>query len=347
MTGKYNFRNYTGFGVLSPRETTFGHIFQQSGYATCAVGKWQLWGHSDARGRRGQGVYPDNAGFDEYCLWQIEERKERYADPYLYRNSRVPEAFPEQFGPDLCCDYLCDFIERRKEQPFLAYYPMMLTHDPFVPTPDSPEWLTGRRNQQDIRFFGHMVTYMDKIIGRIATHLDRLRLTEKTLLIFLSDNGTHRSVTSKLGDKIIQGAKGRPTDAGTRVPLIASWPGVIPKAQVSSDLVDTTDFLPTIVEAAGIPIPEDFSSDGRSFVPQLRGESGNPREWVFCHYDPDWGSFCRARFVRDQRWKLYEDGRFFDIPADSLEENPIPQGSGTDEAEATRARFRKVLDRMQ
>ena len=346
MTGKYNFRNYTGFGVLSPKENTFGHLFQRSGYATCVVGKWQLWGYNNARGKRGQGVYPDKAGFDEYCLWQIEDRQERYADPYLYVNSRTPESFPGQYGPDVCCDYLCDFIERKKDEPFFAYYPMILTHDPFVPTPRSPEWLTGQRGQKDDRFFGDMVSYMDEIVGRIAAHLEKLGLHRNTLLLFLSDNGTHRRITSQLGEQSIQGGKGRPTDAGTRVPLIANWPGTIPASQISSDLVDTTDFLPTIADAAGIQLPDDFHADGRSFMPQLRGETGNPRDWVFCHYYPDWGSFSGAVFVRDHRWKLYENGDLFDIPADPLEKNPIPQESGSDEAEAARTRFLKVLDKM-
>ncbi len=347
MTGKYNFRNYTGFGILSPKETTFGHIFQKAGYATCVVGKWQLWGFSNARGKRGKGVYPDQAGFHEYCLWQIEEREERYADPYLYLNRRSPRVFSGQYGPDLCCDYLCDFMTRKRDVPFFIYYPMILTHSPFLPTPDSPEWKEGRRKLQDRRFFSDMVSYADKIVGRIVAQLDRLGLRQTTLLIFLGDNGTDRGISSRLGDRTIQGAKGLPTDGGTRVPLIANWPGVIPGNQESLDLVDTTDFLPTMAEAAGISLSPYEPLDGRSFFPQLCGQVGSPREWVFCHYDPEWGSFMKTRFTRDQRWKLYEDGRLFDISADVLEENPIEPGEGIPEARKAREKLQRVLNQLR
>jgi arylsulfatase A-like enzyme len=119
---------------------------------------------------------------------------------------------------------------------------------------------------------------------------------------------------------------------------------VIQEGQVLEDLVDTTDFLPTIAAVAGASLPSEVEIDGRSFLPRLRGEPGDPREWVFCHYDPDWGSFERARFVRDQRWKLYDDGRLFDVPADPLEGRPLEPGTETDEASSARQRLQTVLD---
>jgi arylsulfatase A len=64
------------------------------------------------------------------------------------------------------------------------------------------------------------------------------------------------------------------------VPLIASWPGRIAAGKVCADLVDTTDFLPTLCEAAGVAVPAEMKVDGRSFLPQLRGEKGTPREWI-------------------------------------------------------------------
>lgn len=346
MTGQYNFRNYNGFGVLSPGEKTFAHCLKQAGYATCVVGKWQLWGYNDARGNRGLGVYPDEAGFDEYCLWQIEERGERYADPLLYRNQRKPEQFEGRYGPDVCVDYLCDFLSRNREKPFLVYYPMILTHDPFVPTPLSPEW-SGNRKQGDPKFFADMVAYMDRLVGRIADELDRLGLRDNTLILFLGDNGTHRSITSRIGDRVIQGGKGTPTDAGTRVPLVANWPGTIPGGQVRDDLVDTTDFLPTLLELTGTAALPGMKLDGRSFLPQLKGQTGNPRDWVFCHYDPEWGSWEKSRFARDRRWKLYDDGRLYDIPADTLEAQPISPGEETSiTAREARIRLQEVLDSM-
>ncbi len=346
MTGRYNFRNYIGFGVLKPGERTFGHMMQEAGYGTCVVGKWQLWGANDSRGMGGKGVYPDEAGFDEYCLWQVEEIGDRYADPLMYRNSRVPETVTGGYGPDVATEYLLDFIEGREGRPFFAYYPMILPHDPFMPTPDSPEWAEGDRRQRDPRFFAHMVAYMDKLVGRITGKLDELGIRENTLVVFLADNGTNRGITSSTIRGDVTGHKGFPDDAGTRVPLIANWPGVIPGGQVIDDLVDTTDFLPTIAAAAGAPLPAGVELDGRSFLPQLKAEAGDPREWIFCHYDPDWGSFSRSRFARDQRWKLYDDGRLFDVPVDPREEHPLEEGSEGPEASAARQSLQEVLDSL-
>jgi arylsulfatase A len=347
LTGQYNFRNYIGFGVLKPGERTFGHMMQDAGYATCIVGKWQLWGANNARGFGGQGVYPDEAGFDEYCLWQIEQIGNRYADPQMYVNSRERVDVPAGYGPDVASNYLMDFVERHRDQPFLAYYPMILPHDPFMPTPDSLEWATGDRTQRNRRFFADMVAYTDTIVGRIARKLDDLGIREDTLLMFVGDNGTSRNITSPTTQGDVRGHKGFPDDGGTRVPFIANMPGTIPAGQVLDDLVDTTDFLPTIADATGAVLPSDGPLDGQSFLPRLRGEQGSARQWVFSHYDPDWGAFEKSRFARNQRWKLYDDGRLFDVEADVLEMSPIAPGAGGPEAESARRLLQPVLGRLQ
>jgi len=176
-----------------------------------------------------------------------------------------------------------------------------------------------------------MVAYMDKIVGRIISRLGELGLRENTLVLFTGDNGTHKSIKSRMADGIIQGDKGNTTDGGTRVPLIANQPGVIRSGKVCGDLVDFSDFVPTLAEATGVELPGNMKVDGRSFLPQLRGEKGNPREWIFCHYDPK---------LRDKRWKLYDSGDLYDVPADTLEKNPNPTGRQAAEA---RKRLQKVL----
>ena len=123
----------------------------------------------------------------------------------------MPDDYVEdRYGPDICCDYLLDFIERHRDVPFFAYYPMILVHAPFVPTPDSPEWRDrGRRGEQDTRYFADMVAYADKLVGRIVEKLEVLDLLENTLVMFTSDNGTHRTITSQLeGGVDIVGGKG-------------------------------------------------------------------------------------------------------------------------------------------
>src|SRR5207248_1478238 len=132
--------------------------------------------------------------------------------------------------------YARDFITRHKDRPFFLYYPMVLTHGPYEPTPDSPDYGgrgTARRQRQRAgdngidRHFADMVEYMDKMIGKLVAHLDQLGLRENTLVLFLGDNGTGKGTRSMMGDKLVVGGKGDMTEAGMRVPLIANWPGKV------------------------------------------------------------------------------------------------------------------------
>jgi arylsulfatase A len=345
MTGQYNFRNYVNFGVLDPKQKTFAHLLRDCGYATCVVGKWQLYGSVNQSAEvRGTGILPQQAGFDEHCLWQVKGRGSRYKDPVMVQNGKTLDGLEGKYGPDVSCDYALNFMERHKTGPFLLYFPMALVHSPFVPTPESEDWKKPEQ-KNNTKYFADMVAYMDKIVGRIVGKLDEFGLREKTLILFVGDNGTARNIRSKIDDRVIRGGKGLTTDAGMHVPMIANRPGVIPAGKVCGDLVDFSDFVPTFAEASGAEIPIDMPIDGRSFLPQLRGEKGNPREWIFCHYEPKWIGINKAvRFVRDRRWKLYDGGELYDVPADTLEQNPNPPGP---EAMAARKRLQAVLDSIK
>jgi arylsulfatase A len=346
MTGQYNFRNYTNFGVLDPKQKTFGHLLQRCGYTTCVVGKWQLYGSVDQSEKvRGTGSLPRQAGFDEHCLWQVKNRGSRYKNPIVVQNGRDLEGLESKYGPDVFTDYAIDFIERHKSKPFFLYFPMALVHNPFVPTPDSYGWYE-KEQKQDNKYFADMVTYTDKLVGRIVKQVDELGLRKNTLVIFTGDNGTNRNIKSKMSDgQIIQGDKGNTTDAGTRVPFIASWPGVIPEGKVCGDLVDFSDFVPTFADLTGASAAKGMILDGQSFLPQLCGKKGKPRKWIFCHYEPKWlGRKNAVRFVRDKRWKLYDNGNLIDISSDVLEKNPNPAGP---DAALARRRLQTVLDSIR
>ncbi|MEP4808153.1 MAG: sulfatase-like hydrolase/transferase [Luteolibacter sp.] len=155
MTGNYNFRNYTHFGYLSPDEKTFGILMQEAGYKTAIAGKWQLNGLYDPEvfADHADNTRVNKAGFDEYALWQVTEEKkakdggERYWSPPLEINGKfvTAEENRDQYGPNIMSDFVCDFIERNQDQPFFVYYPTVLMHDPFVPTPDTiGNWIVGR-----------------------------------------------------------------------------------------------------------------------------------------------------------------------------------------------------------
>jgi arylsulfatase A len=343
MTGRYNFRNYFMFGYLELAEVTFGHALQTNGYSTCIAGKWQL----------GNGIEgPLHAGFDEYCLWQIYNsfagkvvKGPRFAGPLIYQNSKVLKNTKDKYGPDIVSDYIVDFIERKKDQPFFVYYPMILTHSPFMPTPDSPEWATDR-NQKDNKFFGDMVAYMDKIVGKIINKLEEQGLRENTLVMFIGDNGTNKSITSQFKGKKFKGGKGEMTDAGMHVPFIANWPTVVPAGKVNPNLIDFSDFFPTIMELTKTKIPKKLIIDGKSFLSQLKGEKATPREWIYSSYfgrDPH----KVRRMVQDKKYKLYDDGSFYDIEADLLEKKPMDNRDITTHAAEIKSRFENVLQKLQ
>ena len=204
---------------------------------------------------------------------------------------------------------------------------MILVHSPFVKTPDSKPLLgksaprLGPQGKQ--RNFEDMMAYMDKMVGRVVAKTKVLGIADRTLILFCGDNGTHRSIESRLHGKTIVGGKGSMKDSGTRVPLIAAWPGVIPAGKTCDDLVDFSDMLPTCLQAAGVAVPDGL--DGRSFLPQLQGQPGRPRDWIYCFYCPRPERTPPQRFVRNQRWKLYGDGRLYHVAIDVKEKVDLSQ----------------------
>ncbi|MDA1120192.1 MAG: sulfatase-like hydrolase/transferase [Bacteroidetes bacterium] len=328
MTGLYNYRNYDFFGHLNSDQYTFGNLMKEAGYSTCVAGKWQLNGlaYKDTLTWWNDNTRPNQFGFDEYCLWQLTKtgkEGERYAKPLIEQNGTILPTNADSYGPDIFTNYILDFLERKKEKPFFIYYPMVLVHDPFVPTPDSEEWSNeSMRYEKDTSYFNDMVEYADKLVGRIVAKLKALDIDENTIIIFTGDNGTHPTIYTKTVKNVIRGAKGNTIDAGTHVPLIISWPKNITEGFVFDELIEFSDFFPTLADIAG----KEVKSDGRSFYPLLKGTNYDPRTTAFVHYDPKWGAnvnMFRNQFVRTVDYKLYQDGKFFDLAQDKLEKRPL------------------------
>jgi arylsulfatase A len=342
MTGRYNVRNYINFGNMDPQAATFANLLKQAGYATCIAGKWQL----------GQDLgLPKKFGFDEHCLWQHTRRPPRYANPGLEINGVEKNYTDGEYGPDLVNDYALDFITRKKDGPFFLYYPMMLTHAPYQPTPDSRDWdpkAQGEQVNMKPEHFADMVAYMDKLIGKLVARLDSLGIRDNTLLVFVGDNGTGRGTRSMMGDRLVIGGKGTTTDAGMHVPLIVSWPGKIMAGRVCSDLVDSTDFLPTILDAAGVVTPSTLKLDGRTFLPQILGAEGQPRDWIYSWYSPRQSADMTVReFAFNHRYKLYRSGEFFDLRNDAEEKQPLKIASLEGEAAVAAKLLQGALDEFR
>ena len=295
MTGQYNVRNYVKFGWLDREQTTFAHQLKAAGYATAIAGKWQLGRDKDS---------PQHFGFEQSCLWQHtrsgrsnEDGKNidrRFVNPQLEFNGVEKDFTNGEYGPQVCTDFICDFIDKNKKKPFLVYYPMILTHCPFDPTPDSTDWdpkrlgsttYKGDRNDPQ-RHFRDMVAYADKAVGQIVSQLEKSGVRDNTLIIFTGDNGTDTPIVTPWNGKKVVGGKGTMSDTGTRVPLIVNWPAGIRKAgRVVDDLVEFTDVFPTICEVTTAKLPKNHPGDGASIVPVLRNQAGaRKKDWVYIWY---------------------------------------------------------------
>lgn len=341
MTGRSNAENYVAFSILDPNVKTIGQYFHDAGYKTAIAGKWQLLGAQHYNKQfRYRGAWPEQCGFDAHCLWQVDQLGLRFWDPLLRVNGENKQFADEDYGPTIVNQFVLDFISANQSEPFFVYYPMILVHNPFLPTPDSP----ADRNRQKEKGnrqanFEDMVAYMDKMVGRVADHLNSLGLAEDTLVLFMGDNGTNKAIKSQLHGKTIVGGKGLTKDRGTHVPLIASWPGSAKSGHIVDDLIDFTDILPTALDAAGVSRPK--IAEGSSFVPQLRGEKGTPREFAYCYYWPRPEKGEPSRFVHDGHWKLYADGTLFNTDDDPDEKSPVPKRQNI------RQRLQAALDSVQ
>jgi arylsulfatase A-like enzyme len=200
--------------------------------------------------------------------------------------------------------------------------------------------------------YAEMISSMDDMVGRLVAALDQMGVRDNTLILFTTDNGTPAAsyltvndqgkmvrpkVVSARNGHVVPGGKGKFDDTGTRVPLIANWPGRIKPGQEVDDMVDLTDYLPTLSEVAGLE-DDGVPRDGISFAPVLLGQPDRARKrpWVFFELR---GTRC----VRSPRWKLYDDGRFFDLKNDPGEKDSLDQGRRDGEAERNFAELSRVL----
>jgi arylsulfatase A len=363
MTGLYNFRNYVKFGQLPITQKTFANYLSESGYRTGICGKWQLGGKADT---------VRQFGFDSHCLWHLDGRESRYWNPRVSRDGQLLNGLEEQFGPDIMTDFACNFISSDSQKPFFLYYPMTLPHWPFVPTPDSQSGgsrsLDGKYDgrQGGEEYFPDMVNYLDKLVGRIVTTLRDANQLDNTLLIFTCDNGCAINITSEMKGRQIQGGKASLPDNGTHVAMVAHWPSKFQQRGIQSQLVDFTDLLPTLCDVAGLG-RDQVKSDGYSLVPvftSAKHESG--RKWVYCHYIRNGfpkrpndqikestaikkqDSMIQAKtagtFVRNHRYKLYGDGRFYDTQSDVKETQPLSQFDK--KTAAVKAQLKAVHEKM-
>lgn len=351
LTGKYNFRNYTVWGIMDRTQRTLGNMYKDAGYATCYAGKWQLDG-GDTSVR--------TFGFDKYSIWQpYESRIEseigpRYKSPkILQEGSFLPDSQTlNKYSVDIFTRYITNFMDSNSTKPFFVYYSIPSCHSMFCPTPDDAEWTTFDYSKSDKKFFPSMVKYMDKQIGALQTKVSGSNYNRKTIFIYLGDNGSPKSITSKYNGYSIKGEKGFTTTYGTHVPLIFYCPGVVPAGTTTSQLVDLTDFMPTLANLSGIPVPTTYGTlDGKDFSQLATGTTtASSRDYVFLHFRPALnpnGTSRLSRYAGTSNYKLYDiSGKFYNVITDIEEKYPLTDASLTPAELQTKQYLQQVISTM-
>jgi arylsulfatase A-like enzyme len=263
---------------LPLEETTIAEAFKAAGYATASIGKWHL-------GTAGSDqYYPEKQGFDVNIAGTDKPQPSTYYAPYNIPTLK-PEGKPGEYLTDRLGDEAVKWIESVKDKPFFLYLPHFAVHLPLQGRAD----LTAKYEKKIREGLNHknaayaaMNESLDTAVGRVRAKLAELKLTEKTIVIFTSDNGGRVPTTSNVPLRV---GKASAYEGGVRVPLIVYWPGVTKPGSVSDAPVITMDLFPTVVEMAGLPAAAAKTAvDGTSFASVLRGSGKPTRDTMFWHY---------------------------------------------------------------
>ena len=254
------------------RFRTLAQVLRSGGYQTSVTGKWQL------AALEFHPLHCQDAGFDSWCVWQIWKagaKTTRYWQPCFNHDGVIREDIADRFGPDVLADYVIDRMQTavNAQQPFFIQHNMLLPHWPIVQMPADQE--AAREGS-----VAAMISTMDGLCGRILAAVDELGVANRTVVIFMGDNGTDVKQSRQTAAGPVSGGKTDLNDAGTHIPLLVRWPGTVPRSSVCSDLVDIVDLFPTLCEITQTPLPPGAAPDGLSFAASLTGTGHSARQWV-------------------------------------------------------------------
>jgi arylsulfatase A-like enzyme len=287
---------------------TVAEMLKKAGYTTGAFGKWGL-GYPGSEGE------PNSQGFDEFYGYNCQRLAHNYYPYFLRHNDKKvilagnEDRKTGQYAPDLIQEQALEFIEANKDKPFFLFVPHVIPHaellvpddeivgsyrgqfpeTPYKGIDDGPNYKRGGYGSAGTprANFAAMVTRLDRYVGEILGKLRELRLDEKTLVIFTSDNGPHKEggadpdFFKSFGP--LRGYKRDLYEGGIRVPMIARWPGTIREDSLSGHVSAFWDVLPACCELAGIESPDGI--DGISFVPTLLGQKNRQRKHEFLYWE--------------------------------------------------------------
>jgi arylsulfatase A-like enzyme len=352
MTGRYPARihltNWIGqkgdsrsLAHLPLSEVTIAEALKQAGYATGMVGKWHLGGPD---------YYPGKQGFDHAVGAPYGGMP--WGGYHLPNQMELPDAKEGEYLTDHLTDAGIAFIEANRNRPFFLYQSYYSVHIPIEGRADLTTKHAARARKEGLDFnpaYAAMIESLDDGVGRILAALDRLGLTERTVVIFFSDNGgsSHRygkknDVTS---NQPLRMGKGFLYEGGIRTPLVVQYPPRVPAGSVSSEIVVSIDFFPTILDLVGAEQAPEQILDGVSLRPILEDPTAQlGREAIYFHFphrSPNGGR--QGSVVRSGAYKLidfYGQRRreLYNLADDIAESNDL--------AEADPARTRELYSML-
>lgn len=306
-------------------EVTLANVLKPAGYVSASIGKWHLGG---------QEYWPEKRGFDVNVGGAAAG-----SPPGYFKFGKLPNLQAKddnEYLTDRLTEEAEKFIEKNKEKPFFLYLPHYAVHIPLQAKKDliaKYEKKAKPDADQNNAVYAAMMESVDDSVGRIMKKLDDLKIAERTIVFFFSDNGglsvKEGPNTPATNNAPLRTGKGYLYEGGIREPLIVRWPGAIKLGSVSDVPVISVDFFPTILEMAGIKHESAKPIDGVSIVPVLKQVGDlKPREfyWHFPHYTNQGGKPGGA--TRQGDWKLiehYENGKLelFNLKEDIGEKNDL------------------------
>jgi len=308
---------------LPLEEYTLAEALRDGGYRTGHFGKWHL------------GVtaphWPEQQGFEVAIHGKPDPGPPSYLSPYGFKDGTLKDGPPGEYLTDRLTDEALQFIAANRDRPFFCNLWHHGVHGPWGHKEElTKKYLdrTDPRGKQDNAVMCSMLKSVDESLGRVLDKLEELKLADRTIVIFTSDNGgnNHSPIEKRMNkaglarlehytryadskpptnnDPLREG-KGSIWEGGSRVPWIICWPGVVRPESRCTTVVSSVDFYPTILEMVGLARNPQQLIDGESIVPLLKGTGGLQRTAIFCHFPHSFGRRSpAASYVRQGDWKL-------------------------------------------
>ena len=289
MTGKYGIHNgvTSNNDDLARNQVTIANVLKHHGYKTALFGKWH---HGCAGVANYSYTHPLDLGFDEFFGFTDAQQAWEHFPKELWDGRELKPV--SGYANTLFTDRSVHFIAQNRQHPFFLYLSYTAPHAPIEALPQDVAEYRGKFAEADPRHplnatYAAMITRMDKEIGRVLQMLDRLRLADQTIVVFVSDQGATfepaNQGTSAYHDsnRPFRGQKRTLWEGGIRVPAVVRWPGKIPAAKASRAVINTIDLMPTLLTAAQVTTDPAWELDGVDLTSVWREQRTLPQRTLF------------------------------------------------------------------